>query len=42
MAQVLGLLISASVGNSTFGANFTMVAVGAFGGPLTERRVESF
>jgi hypothetical protein len=42
IAQVLGLLIGALVGDNAFGANFTMVAVGAFGEPLTECRVESF
>jgi hypothetical protein len=42
IAQALGLLIGALAGDNTFGANFTMVAVGAFGEPLTECRVESF
>src|SRR5580700_8274348 len=42
IAQVLGLLIGALFGDNSFGANFTMVAVGAFGQPLKECRVESF
>jgi hypothetical protein len=42
IARVLGLVIGTLVADNTFGANFTMVAVGAFGEPLTECRVESF
>ena len=42
IAHVLGLLIGAMVGDSTFAANFAMVATGAFGEPLTECRVEGF
>ena len=41
-AQILRLLIGALVSANVFAANFVMVAIGAFGEPFTECRVESF
>src|SRR5271165_2342232 len=40
--QILGLLAGAVGGVNVFAANFAMVAMGQFGEPLTECRVESF
>jgi hypothetical protein len=42
LARIAVMLLGALVGVKGFGANFTLVAVGGFGEPLTECRVESF
>lgn len=40
--QIFSLLFGALVGANVFAANFSMAAIGQFGEPLTECRVESF
>lgn len=42
IAYILGLLVGALVSVNASAASFTMVAVGEFGEPLTECRVQSF
>jgi hypothetical protein len=42
IAQIVGLLAFALVSANTFAASFAMVAIGEFGEPLTECRVENF